>query len=353
LADTEKLMGPSYYAIALQTCCDAVNNLGSVAEARAAMMQTIERLTVEVRSSKQFVGPDVKLVVLPEYVLTAYPVGDTVPNWAAKAALDYDGPEYAALGKIAVDNGIYLAGNAYENDPNFPEIYFQTSFIIDPNGEVILRYRRLNSMFAPTPHDVWDKYLDIYGMDGVFPVAKTDIGNLAAVASEEILYPEIARSLAMRGAEVFVHSTGEMGNLSETPKAIARKARALENLAYVVSANAAGISGHDMPFSATDGRSSIADYKGLTLAESGWGPTMTAHACIDLNALRRHRRRPGMGNMLARQRFELFADTYAALGSQPANALLDAEGNVVTPERSHFIAAQQKAIKKLVDDGTI
>ncbi len=353
MADGIKLLGPSYYAIALQTACDAVNGLPDAKAARTSMMNTIERLAIEVRSSKQFVGPDVKLVVLPEYVLTAYPLGDTVPNWAVKAALDIDGVEYEALGRIAQDNAIFLAGNAYEVDKNFEGLYFQTSFIIDPSGNVILRYRRLNSMFAPTPHDVWDKYLDIYGLEGVFPVAKTEIGNLAAIASEEILYPEIARSLAMRGAEVFVHSTGEIGSMSDTPKAICRKARAIENMAYIVSANAGGINGHAMPFSATDGRSSIVDYKGVVLAESGWGQTMTANCNIDINALRSFRRRPGMGNLLARQRFELFAETYANKGSQKANALLDDEGAFFVPERKHFVGAQQTAINKLIEDGTI
>jgi len=348
-----ELLGPSYYAVALQTACDAVNNLPDAAAARQSMERTISRLATEIRACKQFVGPDTRLIVLPEYVLTAYPLGDTVPGWAEKAALEMDGREYDRLGAIAQDNAIFIAGNAYEKDPNFPDIYFQTCFVIASNGDLVLRYRRLNSMFAPTPHDVWDRYLDIYGLDGVFPVADTELGRLAAIASEEILYPEIARSLAMRGAEVFLHSTGEMGSVSETPKSVARKARALENLAYVVSANAGGIAGHDLPFSATDGRSSIVDYKGLTLAESGWGQTMTAHACIDLNALRKYRRRPGMGNMLARQRFELFAENYATLGSQKANALLDESGNLKTPDRAHFIGAQQAAIQKLIDDGVI
>jgi hypothetical protein len=67
------------------------------------------------------------------------------------------------------DQKLFLAGNAYELDRHFPGLYFQTSFVIAPSGDVVLRYRRLNSMFAPTPHDVWSKYLDIYGLDGVFP----------------------------------------------------------------------------------------------------------------------------------------------------------------------------------------
>jgi len=350
---SNELLGPSYYALALQTAVDAVNDCTSKEEIRAVMNRTIDRLNIEIPASKRFIGPDLKLMVLPEYFLTAYPLGETIESWADKACLDMEDPIYERLAKIAQDNDIYLAGNAYERDPNFPGLYFQACFIFDPSGEMILRYRRLNSMFAPTPHDVWDKYLDIYGLDGVFPVAKTEIGNLAAIASEEILYPEIARTLAMRGAEVFVHSTGEMGNMTETPKNIARKARAVENLACVVSANSGSIRGHELPASATDGRSAVIDYRGLVIAESGWGETMTAYGCIDLNALRKYRRRPGMGNMLARQRFELFADSYGSAGSQEANALLDDQGNVQQPDRSHFISTQLATIKKLSDEGII
>jgi predicted amidohydrolase len=251
-----------------------------------------------------------------------------------------DGPEYDMLGKIAQDNDLYLSGNAYEKDPNFPGLYFQASFIIDPSGDVILRYRRLNSVFAPTPHDVWDKYLDIYGLDGVFPVAKTDIGNLACIASEEILYPEIARSLALRGAEVFLHSSGEIACTHDSIKNIARKARAMENMAYVISSNCAGIRGHAMPENATGGKSAIIDYRGMTLQESGWGDTMTANDHIDLNALRRHRARPAMNNFLARQRLELFADTYSGPGSHPANSLLDKNGDHIgdTPYNLYYYA---------------
>ena len=67
--------------------------------------------------------------------------------------------------------------------------------VIGPNGDVVLRYRRLTSCFEPTPHDVWDRYLDVYGADAIFPVARTDIGNLGTIASEEILYPEITRCI--------------------------------------------------------------------------------------------------------------------------------------------------------------
>lgn len=342
-----------YVAVALQTECRAINQLNET-DARATMLASIERIALQIRASKGFIGADARLFVLPEYFLTGFPMGDAIDAWARKAALTIDGVEYAALCKVATDNGIFLSGNAYELDDNFPDIYFQTSFVIDPVGEVVLRYRRLVSMFSPTPHDVWDKYLDLYGAEAVFPVADTAIGKLAACASEEILYPEITRAHALRGAEVILHSTSETGSPELTPKDIAKRARAVENLAYVVSANSGGLSGAAIPSSSTDGMSKIIDYKGLVLANAGFGESMVANAEIDLAALRRYRRRPGMPNILSRQRLELFADTYSSRSVYPVNTLLDEKKSEhKIPDRAHFVDTQGKVIEELIKKGLI
>jgi predicted amidohydrolase len=203
-------------------------------------------------------------------------------------------------------------------------------------------------MFAPTPHDVWDKYLDCYGIEGVFPVAKTAIGNLAAIASEEILYPEVARCLAMRGAEIFLHSTSEVYGKERSPKEAAKISRAVENMAYIVSANTAGIANIPIPIASADGGSKIVDYRGLVLAETGSGESMAAFAEIDLEALRRYRRRPGLNNLLSRQRLELYADSYRQSHFYPVNTML--EGEV---DRKHFIQTQQETIERLAKLGVI
>jgi predicted amidohydrolase len=337
----------AYRALALQVACRAINRCPDRASARARMAESVECVARHVRAAKGFLGQDVRLVVLPEYFLTGYPLGESIPEWADKAALAPDGPEYQALARIASDNDVFLSGNAYETDAAFPGIYFQASFVIDPAGQTVLRYRRLVSMFAPTPHDVWDRYLDLYGLDGVFPVARTSIGRLAAIASEEILYPEIARALALRGAEVLLHSTSEVGSPRLTPKDVAKRARAIENLAYVVSANTGGFQDADLAADSTDGMSKIVDYLGEVRIEAGFGESAVACAEIDLTALRRYRRRPGMGNLLARQRLELFAPVYGGAPVHPANTLLDAEGRVITPQRAQFAATQREVIERL------
>ena len=339
----------AYRALALQATCHSVNGAADRGEARERMMSSIARLRRQITSSVAFIGPDCHLVVLPEYVLTGHPVGEPLNVWSDRAAIDPDGPEYEGLAAIARDAKIFLAGNAYERDANFPELYFQASFVIDPSGKVVLRYRRLNSLLTPTPHDVWDRYLEIYGIDGVFPVARTEIGNLACIASEEILFPELARVFAIRDAEVFLHSTSEVGSPAVTIKDVAKRARAIENVAYVVSANTGGIEGSPIPRASTDGGSQIVDYEGRILVEAGPGETMVAFTELDIAALRRARRRPGMGNLFARNRFDLYADVYKAAQFHPANGLRDG----AAPDRSWFIGTHRETIKRLSDEGVI
>jgi predicted amidohydrolase len=345
-----------YAAVAMQLTARSVERCADDAAARTQILGHIGAIEGQIRGAKifieQFAGRPVKLAVLPEYLFTSYPGRIGIPEFAARAAFAQDGPEYSALSAVAQRLGLFLAGNAYETDRHFPGFYFQTSFVIDPAGDVVLRYRRLLSMFAPSPHDLWDAYLDRYGLEGVFPVADTVIGKLAAIASEEILYPEIARAHAFRGAELFVHSSSEIGSLLGTAKDIAKRARAWENMAYVVSANTAGISGTALPLASADGNSQIVGPDGKLLAQSGAGETFTAFAEIDIAHLRGLRQVPAMTNSLARQRPSLFAAAYAGAHGQDANAML-AGGAAQVPERDHFLRAQAAVIEKLSKAGVI
>lgn len=347
-------VGP-YTAAALQIECVAVNGK-SKEDAHATMLASITKLkgwiSTTVGFTKGFQGTDTKLIVLPEYFLSSFPMGEPIPVWKEIGAIAMDGPEYAALGAIAQANKCYLAGNVYEVDPKFPDLYFQCCFVIAPNGNVVLRYRRLISLFAPSPFDIWDKYLDAYGLDGVFPVAKTEIGNIACVASEEILYPEITRAFALRGAEIICHPTSEVAAPMLTPKEICRRARAVENMAFVVSANTARIVGTPMLEESTGGMSKIVDYKGLVLTEAYTGATFCANAILDIDALRKYRALPGMCNLLSRQPLELYAASYAERSASPMNGLLDG-GKITVPDRGFFVRRQAGAIEKLKKEGVL
>jgi predicted amidohydrolase len=98
------------------------------------MAASIARIGGEIAAAKRWVGPDLRLVVLPEYVLSGFPMGEPVERRRDMAALAPDGPEYAAPAGIAAAEGLHLSGNAYESDPNFPGLYFQASDGRSPSG---------------------------------------------------------------------------------------------------------------------------------------------------------------------------------------------------------------------------
>ncbi len=343
---------PAYTALALQSLCETVNACANREESAARMAASIGRIRGEIAGSIAFIGPDVKLVVLPEYALTGFPMRESAEEWRTKAAIAADGPEFEALAKLASDFGIHLAWNGYETDEHFPDLYFQACVLIDPAGRQVLRYRRLISMYAPSPYDVLEPYLDAYGEDALFPVADTALGRISAIASEEILYPEIARLHAVKGAEVFVHSSSEVSSPQATPKNIAKQARAIENLAYVVSANSGGMTGTPIPQASADRGSKIVDPRGLIIAEAAAGPSMCAYGEVDVGQVRRLRRKTAMGNLLARQPMALFAGQYAKADIHPEGSLLK-DGQASTPEKSFYRDRQAAVIESLAERGLI
>jgi len=306
----------TYTALAMQLRCQAVNKYTSRDAVITEMKRTLDRVNYHIGGAKKFVGSHLKLVVLPEYFMTSYPMGEGIKGWREKACISKDHDIFSIIGDICRTNSIYLSGNYYEQDDNFPELFFQASFIVDDQGELILNYRRLNSMFSPTPHDVLDKYIDLYGEESLFPVADTPIGRLACIASEEILYPEVARCLMMRGA--------------------------IENMAYVISANSAGIADHSILENSTDGGSKIVHYEGHVLAEASVGESMVAYAPIHLQNIREYRQTISMKNYIARQRFDLYANSYAKHVHYPSNSF-----DGVEAKKEEFIKAQKAVIDRL------
>jgi hypothetical protein len=75
---------------------------------------------------------------------------------------------------------------------------------------------------------------------------------------------------------------------------------------------------------------------------------VVACAEIDLAALRRARRRPGMENLLSRQRFELYAESYRSHSFHPPNTL--GGGG---PGRERFVRTQLETIERLARLGII
>ena len=153
----------------------------------------------------------VKLVTFPEMFLTLAPVwrNRKSSDWLDLACVEVPGPELEPLFEAARQAQIYIGANVYEYDPKWPGQYFNCSFLISPEGEVALKYRRLHSTLTPSPHDFLDDYVDALGWDALFPVADTEIGRIAMFPCREITFPEVARMFALKGAEVLLHPTND------------------------------------------------------------------------------------------------------------------------------------------------
>ena len=97
----------------------------------------------------------------------------------------------------------------------------------------------------------------------------------------------------------------------------------------------------------------MVDFKGQVLTEAYTGESMVAHAMIDVARLREARAKPAMTNLLARQRLSLFQSTYQQRDFYPEDNLIAASGDIVKPERSHFMNQQTAVIERLKKRGVI
>lgn len=96
-----------------------------------------------------------------------------------RGCLRFPGPEIERFQKVAAKHRVYIAANAYTlGGAEFPGRYFNTSFVLDPSGNIIIKSYRLFTYHSTSPHDFWQRFLDKVGIDGAFPVARTPLGNL-------------------------------------------------------------------------------------------------------------------------------------------------------------------------------
>jgi predicted amidohydrolase len=288
-----------------------------------------------------------KLVVLPEFAFQGPPRATPVSQWIERACATIPGPITERLGDVARRHGIYIAGNHFEVDPRWPNRYFNSSFLLDPKGEVLLRYRRINTASWTSPHDILDEYRDVYGEEGLFPVVDTELGRLAIFPCGEIAVPELSRVFMMRGAEVLLHPSNEPISLRAES---AKVCRAAENMCYLISTNVAGGIGFSVGGVEQGGHSQIIDFLGVRLAyDQSPAESITTSAMIDIGALRAARRDTGMGNGLLRSRWEMYRQYFGAAEFYPANGL----ANMAFETMDELTPIHDRALENLKRAGII
>ena len=277
----------------------------------------------------------VRLVAIPEGALQGFT--DEVFDldheaYADKVAIDVPGEETAFLGELARHWNVFIMGQAKARNEHFPGRFFNLGFVIDPRGEVILRHHKVVPLLpvehSVTPHDVWDRWVEIYGtgLDAFYPVVDTEVGRLGGMMANEGSYPENARGLAMNGAEVLYRASYPHPHTGNEFFEIQNRARALDNNLYVVAPNLATYyleQDSELPVDTFGGRSMIIDYRGRVVGQHlyGAGSSYVAGA-VDVRALREFRARARWNNWLKDLRTEQYRLIYEQ-SIYPSNLYLD------------------------------
>jgi predicted amidohydrolase len=243
----------------------------------------------------------VKLTVLPENILRhEFDTQRSTQEERVETAVLVPGPETDEIAEKARKHSTYVSASIHEKDPEHPKYFFNTAFIMNPKGRIILKYRKINPWIplelSTSPHDVLDDY-----KAPLFPVVETELGNLACQVCYDQFFPEVARQLAFNGAEVLIKPTifpPYPQHFNFEPYDwynIVNRMRSIENMLYGINCNGAKY-----------GLSMIVDYLGRTLAQAAKGSQMTIGATIDVDELREYREKTKLHNMLQQVRTECY-----------------------------------------------
>ncbi len=249
---------------------------------------------------------DVRLVVFPEFAHAA-PIYESVDELREHLAIPVPNEHTDLYAAKAKRLGVYIqTGTFLEVDRRWPGHVFNTTVLVGPDG-VLAKYRKVQPWL---PLEVHASPHDLPGYDEpLFPVTDTEIGKLGVAICYDWLFPEVIRQLGLAGAEVLVRVSAYMDPWATDPLdwwTLFNRARAVENLAYVVAANQACRQENFPPFS-WPGRSMIVDYDGRILAQADPGPgKRIVVGPIDLAALRAERQRRQVHQMPAHLRSEAY-----------------------------------------------
>ena len=154
-----------------------------------------------------------KLIVLPELFNTGYRVEDRDTELAEEI------PGYTTtwLEQIAKKHNIYLSAAILEKT-EIKGIIYDTAVLVGPGG-LLGSYRKTH---------LWDVENIRFTKGDDFPVFKTPIGNIGIQICYEIGFPEGARILALKGADIVLYPSA-FGKARRYAWDIASRARALEN----------------------------------------------------------------------------------------------------------------------------
>ncbi len=180
-----------------------------------------------------------------------------VTNLFAEAAEPIPGPTTDFYGKVAQKNDCYIVVGLPERDGHH---VYNVSVLLGPDGAVTGKYRKVTLPREEIQQGISPGY--------EYPVFDTRFGKVGMMICYDVFFPEVARELAMNGAEVIALPIWG-GN------PLLAAARCAENGVFLVSST---YSDHDSNWMKT----AVWDREGDRLAEANeWGTVVMAE--VDLN----------------------------------------------------------------------
>jgi predicted amidohydrolase len=213
------------------------------------------------------------MICLPECFNTGYLAGDIAGMM--KHAETVDGPTVSKMRRLAKDKKVYLVAPIVLREST-DEILNSAVFIND-TGEI-------EGIFSKT-HPVGDER-KLLRRGTAYPVWNTRYGKIGILICYDICFPETARILALKGAElVFVPAAwrasyyfGEWWDLNIA-------CRALDNLYYIAAVNRCGQCGKEI----FAGKTQLASPVGEILYSCDTETEKILYQDIDINRVARER----------------------------------------------------------------
>ena len=120
------------------------------------------------------------------------------------------GPSTGFYSELAAANRIVLVTSLFEK--RAPGLYHNTAVVFDRDGSIAGKYRK---MHIPDDPAYYEKFYFTPGDIGFEPI-QTSLGKLGVLVCWDQWYPEAARLMAMRGAEMLIYPTAIGWESSDT-----------------------------------------------------------------------------------------------------------------------------------------
>lgn len=229
-----------------------------------------------------------QIILLQELFQTLYFCKDQKEKYFGLAEAADQHPLLATMGNLARELGVVLPISFFERAGNS---YFNSLVVIDADGSRFPVYRKSH---IPDGPGYQEKYYFSPGDTG-FQVCETRYGRIGAAVCWDQWFPEAARAMVLRGAELLLYPTA-IGSEPQAPELDSSghwrrtmQGHAAANMVPVVASNRVGTETGETCALTFYGSSFIAGPTGELLTQAGREDRAVLTATFDLNALDRQR----------------------------------------------------------------